>query len=339
MKKIKVLSLFTGIGAFEKALKNINVDFELVGYSELSKEASRAYASIHGVPESLNYGDVKDVPHEGLPYFNVMTWSFPCVGFSIAQKENKRTGLNNDDSGLYYEGLRILKENKPMISIIENVPDLLSNKFKDQFDSIIDDLDECGYVSKYAVLNGRDYNIPQSRARLFIVSIRKDIFKGFEFPSPIALTSDVKDYLENLEDINEKFLRVNPGIVERIKARNIRDVKVCPTITKAIGRAGSSSEYISNCAFIYKNTGIIRRMTPKETMLFTGFSTEDYINAKKISSDSQIYNFSGNSICVPVLEHIFNKLLINYGYKDILLEEEQSLIKYCVVKQLEFQLF
>lgn len=339
MKKIKVLSLFAGIGAFEKALRNIDVDFELVGYSELSKEASRAYASIHGVSESLNYGDVKNVPHEGLPDFNVMTWSFPCVGFSMAQKEDKRTGLNNDDSGLYYEGLRILKENKPMISIIENVPDLISDKFKGQFDSIISDLNDCGYVSKYAVLNGTDYNIPQSRSRLFIVSIRQDVYKGFEFPLPIELTVKGSDYLEEVEDIDEKFLRVNPVIIERIKVRNIRDVNVCPTITKAIGRAGSSSEYISNCAFVYKNTGIIRRMTPKETMLFTGFSEEDYVNAKKVSSDSQIYNFSGNSICVPVLEHIFYRLLIEYGYENILLEEEQSSTKYSVAEQLEFQLF
>lgn len=316
MRKIKVLSLFSGIGAFEKALVNCNIPFELVGYSEISKPASLAYSKIHSVSEDLNLGDVCNIDETKLPEFDMMTWGFPCTNFSSARrdKDGKRQGLLSSESGLYYEGLRILKECKPMISIIENVPDLLSDKFKDQFESILNDLSDCGYVSHYKVLNGADYNIPQSRKRLFIVSFRKDIYKGFDFPEKVELTKKVSDYLEDSELIDDKFKKVNPNIVDKVLNRKLRDYNICPTITKAIGRAGSSSEYISNLSLVYRNTGVLRRMTPKETMLLDGFSEEDYLNAKSVSSDSRIYDFSGNSICVPVLEHIFKRIFIDFKY-------------------------
>ena len=52
---MRLLSLFSGIGAFEKAMKNIGIPFELAGYCEIDKFASKAYSLIHGVPESMNY--------------------------------------------------------------------------------------------------------------------------------------------------------------------------------------------------------------------------------------------------------------------------------------------
>ena len=60
-KKIKVLSLFSGVGAFEKALTNLNIDYELVGFSEIDKYAIKSYCAIHGVDESQNLGDVTKI--------------------------------------------------------------------------------------------------------------------------------------------------------------------------------------------------------------------------------------------------------------------------------------
>ena len=76
--KIKLLSLFSGIGAFEKALANLQVDFELVNYCEIDKYASAAYSAIHNIPESKNLGDISKINIENIPSFNMMTWGFPC---------------------------------------------------------------------------------------------------------------------------------------------------------------------------------------------------------------------------------------------------------------------
>ena len=58
---LRVLSLFSGIGAFEKALGNLNIPFKLVGFSEIEKFAVKSYCAIHGVDKSLNFGDIKKI--------------------------------------------------------------------------------------------------------------------------------------------------------------------------------------------------------------------------------------------------------------------------------------
>lgn len=107
-------------------------------------------------------------------------------------------------SGLYYEGLRILARKKPMYSVIENVKNLTSKRFKDQFESILNDLSELGYTNYWKILNSKDYGIPQNRERLFIISIRSDIVKSnFCFPPKIPLKWKLKDILE--ERVEEKY--------------------------------------------------------------------------------------------------------------------------------------
>lgn len=71
---IRLLSLFTGIGAFEKALKNLKIPYELVGFSEIDKFAIKSYCAIHNVDEKLNLGDVKNISGENLKEVDFMTW-------------------------------------------------------------------------------------------------------------------------------------------------------------------------------------------------------------------------------------------------------------------------
>ena len=77
---IKLLSLFSGIGAPEKALKNLGIDYDLVAYSEIDKYASKAYSLIHNIPESKNLGDITKVDPDALPEdIDLITYGFPCV--------------------------------------------------------------------------------------------------------------------------------------------------------------------------------------------------------------------------------------------------------------------
>lgn len=64
---VKLLSLFSGIGAFEKALQNLDIPFELVAYCEIDKYASKAYSVLHNAPESMNLGDITKVDETTLP--------------------------------------------------------------------------------------------------------------------------------------------------------------------------------------------------------------------------------------------------------------------------------
>lgn len=204
---MKYISLFSGIGAFEKALDRLGINYELVGFSEIDKYAVKSYCAIHNVPESMNLGDITKIDEQALPKnIDLVTYGFPCQDISLAGKQK---GLFNEDgtqtrSGLFFEALRIIEATKPRVAIAENVKNLTSKKFAEQFKIVLDSLEQAGYNNYFQVLNAKDYGIPQNRERVFIVSIRKDIDTGcFQFPQGFPLELRLKDMLE--EEVDEKF--------------------------------------------------------------------------------------------------------------------------------------
>ena len=204
---IKLLSLFSGIGAFEKALTNLGVQYEVVNYCEIDKYASKSYSAIHGIPESKNLWDITKVDAFNLPKdIDLLTYGFPCQDISLAGKQK---GMFNEDgtltrSGLFFKALDIIECVKPKIAIAENVKALTSKKFTEEFKIVLDSLEKAGYHNYWQVLNAKDYGIPQNRERVFIVSIRKDIdHYMFEFPKPYILEKRLKDFLEPYVD--EKY--------------------------------------------------------------------------------------------------------------------------------------
>lgn len=206
MKKIKLLSLFSGIGAFEKALDNIGADYELVNYCEIDRYASKAYAMIHECSEEKNLGDITKVDTDKLPNdIDILTYGFPCQDISLAGRQR---GFDENGqrtrSGLFFEALRIIDDKKPRVAICENVKNLTSKKFSNEFDTVLNSLVAAGYRNYWKVLNAKDYGIPQNRERVFIVSIRKDADTGFfQFPQAVELERRVIDVLEDA--VEEKY--------------------------------------------------------------------------------------------------------------------------------------
>jgi DNA (cytosine-5)-methyltransferase 1 len=203
---MNLLSLFSGIGAFEKALDNIGVEYDLVNYCEIDKFASKAYSLIHGVSEDKNLKDVTKIDTSRLSDIDLITYGFPCQDISLAGKgkgfEDEKG--NRTRSGLFFEALRIIEDTKPKVAIAENVKALTSKRYKKEFNMVLESLENAGYNSYYKVLDAKDYGIPQHRERVFIVSIRKDIDTyEFRFPKPIDLYSRLKDVLES--DVDEKY--------------------------------------------------------------------------------------------------------------------------------------
>lgn len=218
---MKLLSLFSGIGAFEKALDYLNINYQLVNYCEIDKYASKAYSLIYNVSEDMNLGDITKVDTTKLPKdIDLISYGFPCQDISLAGKQQ---GMFNDDgsktrSGLFFEALRIIEDTKPKIAIAENVKNLVSKKFNAQFKVVLQSLEEAGYNNYWKVLNAKDYGIPQNRERVFIVSIRKDIDPGsFDFPKPFKLELRLKDMLE--DEVDEKYF-LSDKMIEYIVANN-----------------------------------------------------------------------------------------------------------------------
>ncbi len=200
---IKVIELFSGIGAQRQALKDANIEHEVVAISEIDKYALKAYEKLHG--ETTNLGDIRKI--EKLPKADMWTYSFPCTDISLSGRMQGLEKGSNTNSSLLWEVERLLAVSKvedelPKYLLLENVKNLVSKRFKPYFDEWLEYLESLGYKNFYKVLNAKDYGIPQNRERVFMLSIR-DKNANYEFPEVKPLETKLKDLLE--ENVDEKY--------------------------------------------------------------------------------------------------------------------------------------
>lgn len=338
MKELEILSLFSGIGAFEKALYNIGIDCKLIGFSEIDKYAIKSYCSIHDVDERLNLGDITKIDIEKLPRFiDVITHGSPCQDFSIAGKQTGGDIGTNTRSSLMWNTVEIVRWCLPKYVIWENVRNILSQKHIHNFNKYIETLNSLGYNNYHKILNAKDYGVPQNRERIYTISIRKDMDNGrFKFPEKEELHFRLKDVLEEAVDkkyyLSERMLKYILDIDNRQQGtkwegRADNDT-LNANIAHAIGvrsaggnqRAGVSNFIVDGYDNEIKvkdlktkiNKDIkIRKLTPMECWRLMGFSDRDFEKAANIpTSNAQLYKQAGNSIVVPVLEKIFINLFM-----------------------------
>lgn len=234
--------------------------WELINFCEFDKFAAKSYCAIHHVDPKLNLGDITQVDEKEIADFNMMSWGFPCTDISVAGKQQGFIDENGEKtrSGMYYEGIRILQEKKPALSIIENVKNLTSKKFKAEFETVLTDLEDAGYNTYWQVLNAKNYGIPQNRERVFIVSIRKDLDNGqFKFPEPFDNGVRLKDLLE--DHVDEKFYVSDDKVLKMIQSMDaitketILQNDICP-IDKSYN--GSQCKDTANCITSREDRGI-----------------------------------------------------------------------------------
>ena len=321
---IKVLSLFSGIGAYEKALTNIGVDYELINYCEIDKVKSKAYSILHKVSECKNLWDVTNINSDKIDDFNLLVYSPPCQSFSIA---GKKKGLNDIRGTLFYNALEIIKAKKPKYCVMENV-DNLPNKFKDEFNEMLASLEKEGYKNYWKIINAKNF-IPQNRNRVYVVSIRDDLYLNhFNFPigndkrnwwdvidikEHRKLTGRQQRMINYVKGINtEEKIKIegvpqfnNAVITLRQSGLRFQSNREYPTITAHYGKGGGNFT-------IMAKDGEYGGITPRQCFKLMGFDYEDsdILTENKFSVSSQ-YIMAGDSVVVTVLEAIFRNLFLD----------------------------
>jgi site-specific DNA-cytosine methylase len=254
--------------------------------------------------QKINPKNIKD--------FDLMTYGFPCQ--DITAMGNQK-GLFDENgkltrSGLFFEAVKIAKEKQPLFLLAENVKALTTKTFENDFPKMIKLLDDIGYNTYWKVLNSKDYGIPHSRQRVYIMSIRKDIDRGFEFPNAIVSNKKAKDFYEKIEVGNEYYLRESDmkyltefRLKKKYSSLNA-DTIVCQTTKQ--GNLANPQNFI-------KDQKGYRIMTPSELLSLQGFKSEygELLLSNGITKE-QIGYMSGNSITVNVLTEIFKKLIEIY---------------------------
>lgn len=199
-QKIRVFEGFAGYGGATFGLKRAGIDFEVVGYSEFDKFASDLYDANHRNSDGSlikNWGDITKIVPEELPDFDMFTGGFPCQPFStvgMQQGEADRYGRGT----LVYDIIRICKVKRPKYIFLENVKGLSTKRFETTFNMIKSAFKELGYGDlHYAILNTKDYGIPQNRERLWMFAQLGGLPDDFSMIPPVVSNDlRLKDFVD-----------------------------------------------------------------------------------------------------------------------------------------------
>ena len=267
---LRLIELFAGIGSQTQALKNIGVPHKVVAISEIDKYAIQSYEAIHGKVNNL--GDIRGI--EALSDADFWTYSFPCQDISVA---GKGAGIKEGTrSGLLFEVERLLIQaaedgTLPKYLLLENVKNLVSKKFKADFDRWLSFLSSLGYTNYWQILNAKDYGIPQNRERVFCVSIRGD-HTPFVFPEKQELKLRLRDMIDEVVDekyylkestirsiINSTFnsrrdsIKSGDGVANTLMARDWKGPQ-CVQVGEVVGEKWDKMHDISRR--VYEPSGI-----------------------------------------------------------------------------------
>ena len=322
------IDLFAGIGGIRLGFDEAFGDnIKTVYVSEFDPQAQKTY-SINFKDDFPIAGDItKQDEKRDIPEFDICLAGFPCQAFSIA---GHRLGFNDDYKGLsrgtlFFDVARICEYHKPKVIFCENVKGLKSHDKGRTFKIIKGTLEDMGYKVFTEVLNSKDFGVPQNRERIYIVAFRNDIApEDFEFPKAIDSTKVIADILEE-KPVEAKYYlsTVYLDTLKRHKARHeskgngfgyvVRDVNdVAGTIV--CGGMGRERNLIvdtrqTNLVSTTHTKGpvnseMIRRMTPREWARLQGFPDDFRLDI----ADTHLYKQFGNSVTVPVIKAIADKI-------------------------------
>lgn len=309
MSKPKAGSLFSGIGGIDLGFEQAS--FEIAWANDMDFAVCKTYR--HNFPNTyLIEGDVRNIDPCTLPDIDVLVAGFPCQPFSIM---GYRRGFKDTRGNLFFEISRFIDVKRPRVVFLENVRNLMDHDNGKTFLVIYNTLAQFGYSVKYKVINATDVNIPQNRARIFIVAfLNIEDCDQFAFPESVPLTATVDDIIDRdvkHDDIyyynsdSRYYKTLNDKIVDKTGIYRIDDsgvatrkLEICPTLKANMGT------YHDRVPIIRDDFGI-RKLTPMECLAFQGFPKE--FTFKGVTLESA-YKQCGNTVCVPIIKRISEKI-------------------------------
>jgi DNA (cytosine-5)-methyltransferase 1 len=296
--KMKVVSLFCGIGGFDKGFSDAG--FEIKWANDIDKYAVQTYRANWN--NKIVCDDIYNIPINEIPDFDVLVGGFPCQPFSLMGGQK---GFDDTRGTVFFRIAEIIKEKsakgkKPKAIILENVRNLYTHNNGKTFAKIKHVLEKkLKYKVFSDILNTADYGIPQTRNRTYIVCFSNPNAE-FTWPSKINLKTTLQDLLE--ENVEEKYYlsdRIIPTILSngsgKYSARSEIDLKIarplCATMAKM--HRACQDNYVTQ-------SGKIRKLTPRECARLQGFSDDFIIPV----SNAQAYKQFGNAVTINVTHAI-----------------------------------
>ena len=347
---MKVFTLFSGYDSQMLALQRLDNKYdvikpELVGWSEIDRNAITAHNALFPSAEKRNLGDVTKIDWAKVKDFDLLTYSSPCQDFSQAGLQKGGTKGSGTRSSLLWEVEKAISIKRPKYLLMENVAALTTYKFLPMLHQWLHTLEKYGYKNFAKVLNAKDYEVPQNRERIFVVSILDSDAKFF-FPKQMPLAKKLSDLLES--NVPESY-NLSETVIKTFDAHRARCIANgtgfgwCPldgsgiAHTLTAGRSTRPSDtYIITRGHSFAKTRqytdtvttirasrfeqnaavhqgmTIRRLTPRECyrLMDVVDADIDRLLAADIAKTNH-YKLAGNSIVVSVLYHIFRKMFVH----------------------------
>ena len=297
----KVIDLFCGLGGLRLGFEKYGC--KTVFSSDNDKYAQKVYQLNFG---EKPFGDINKIKIYKIPEHDILLAGFPCQAFSIA---GKGLGFADTRGTLFFNIEKILKERKPKAFLLENVKRLKTHDNGQTFAVIKKKLLSLNYNIHYKVLNTLNFGLPQKRERTYIVGFKKKT--NFKFPEGNMSFKSLEKILDENDNVDKSYFLSEKILKKRDykKKGNYDLFKERKIIHENIGGNLSSLNY--SCAlraggsYNYLVVDGIRRLTGREMLRLQGFPENYKIDAPY----TQIRKLAGNSVSIPVIEQIAEKML------------------------------
>jgi DNA (cytosine-5)-methyltransferase 1 len=315
LRPYSAASLFSGIGGFD-------LGFQLAGFQitfqcEIS-DFCRAILERH-FPNTPRANNIKEINGADIPLSDVWVAGFPCQDVSLARM-GKRDGLRGQQSGLFFDFARLVGEIRPRVLVVENVPGLLSSHQGRDFGIVLGTLADLGYSLGWRVLNSKDFGVPQSRQRVFLVGCNRDRTG----PAQILFEPERGEGHAQAGRQNGKA-PLSP--FKRIVEHPGREGAVTPAIAYCLyaeSARHTGTDWSRNYV-VYPKKGEVRRLMPSECEGVMAFPRDWTVPAEvewdEETYDTLRYHALGNAVTPPVAEWLGRR--IRQYLENAKTEEEQ----------------
>ncbi len=301
MREFTAVSLFCGAGGLDMGFDRAG--FRTIWANDFDADACKTHQNWSKA--TVVCGDISKVDYSSIPISDVMLGGFPCQGFSLSGPRK----IDDSRNVLYKHYVKLVRQNKPLAFIGENVKGLLTMGGGQIIDAIVEDFSECGYDVFYKLVNAKNFGVPQDRERVIIIGFRKDLgVKDFDLPKTNDETMTLGEAIGSMPDAKPEDICDAPyssRYMSRNRKRGWNDVSyTIPAMAKQVTLWPGSPdmEKVDKDLWKFGEGGITRRLSWREAAAIQTFPTD-----LEFSGDlTSIYKQIGNAVPVKLAEFVAN---------------------------------
>lgn len=339
LEPIRYAEFCTGVGGFRLGIEASGIKAVPVYTNEIDDNCEKTYKQNFGI--GFDSKDIFGINPSDLPNFDMLCAGFPCQPFSAAGKE---LGFEDSRGTVFFRLMSVIELKKPRIVFLENVPNLVRHDKGRTFRVITEKLTDSGYSLSSAILDSAYFGIPQSRSRIYIVGLRKDIYgeRKVEFTEKRTEKTVFRPFIIHGDRSIPVTKRWDEYIDYYLGIRTIEEMSFdVPRTRKTLERVATNCD-LNDCVFQVRSSGVralsIDSPLPTLTVLNSGGGAHIPIlskerrhlsinEMKRVMGFPDSYDFSAvsrtdaakqlaNAVCPPVIESIFRDIAAAIGYQE-----------------------